>query len=189
MNSYPLAKRRSHPITNPPVRCIFVQSLPGNPQKGRIFAGNLRFACALGKAGTTRKKREGDGATPLGSFRLRRLWYRRDQCSRPRSGLLIRSITPKDGWCDAPSHVRYNRPVHLPFPASHEAMWRPDPLYDYVIEIGWNDRPAIPGKGSAIFFHLARAGYLPTQGCVAVSKGDMRKLLPWLGKQTRIMIR
>jgi L,D-peptidoglycan transpeptidase YkuD (ErfK/YbiS/YcfS/YnhG family) len=94
-----------------------------------------------------------------------------------------------DGWCDALKHRRYNRPVPLPFSDSHERMWRDDHLYDRVVEIGWNDRPVIRGRGSAIFLHLARPGYTPTEGCVAVSRADMMKLLPLIGPQTRIDIR
>ncbi len=164
-------------------------SLPGNPRQGRLTAGNLRLRCALGKGGVSTRKREGDGATPVGSFALRRLWYRGDKGPRANSGLPQRSIRPADGWCDAPGHPRYNRPVRLPFLASHERLWRDDHVYDVVIEIGWNDRPAIPGRGSAIFLHLARGGYSPTEGCVAISARDMRKLLPLIGPRTRITIR
>jgi L,D-peptidoglycan transpeptidase YkuD (ErfK/YbiS/YcfS/YnhG family) len=175
-------------ITKTLISCVLVQSLPGNRQKGRISAGPLRFPCALGKGGVSHKKREGDGATPLGSHPLRRLWYRADRQTRPRSGLLIRRIRPCNGWCDAPEHRRYNKPVPLPCPVSHETLWRRDPLYDLVIEIGWNDQPVIKNRGSAIFFHLARAGYTPTEGCVAIAGQHMRRLLPLLGPRTRIVI-
>jgi L,D-peptidoglycan transpeptidase YkuD (ErfK/YbiS/YcfS/YnhG family) len=94
-----------------------------------------------------------------------------------------------DGWCDAPGHRSYNRPVPLPFAVGHERLWRDDALYDVVIEIGWNDNPAIRGRGSAIFMHLARPGHTPTEGCVALANNDMRKLLPLLARRTRIEIR
>jgi L,D-peptidoglycan transpeptidase YkuD (ErfK/YbiS/YcfS/YnhG family) len=181
-------KNTSHLITNAPFKTIYVHSIKGNAQKGRVFAGNFNFSCALGKGGTTRKKREGDGATPLGSFHLRRLWYRTDQINRPQTRLMIRTIKPSDGWCDASKHPRYNKPVRLPFSSSHERMWRDDALYDCVIEIGWNDQPAIPGQGSAIFMHIARPGYKPTEGCVALSKKDLMKLIPRIGPKTRIII-
>jgi L,D-peptidoglycan transpeptidase YkuD (ErfK/YbiS/YcfS/YnhG family) len=181
-------KNISRPITNAPFKTIFVRSIKGNAQRGRVFAGNFSFSCALGKGGTTRKKREGDGATPLGSFLLRRLWYRADQINRPQAGLMIRIIKPSDGWCDTGKHPRYNKPVQLPFPESHERMWRDDPLYDCVVEIGWNDQPAVPGRGSAIFMHIARQGYKPTEGCVALSKKDLMKLIARIGPKTRIII-
>ncbi len=180
---------RSHAITNTTIRYISVMSLPGNPRQGRLLAGNLRVPCALGKGGVSSRKREGDGATPVGHFMLRKLWYRSDKGLRPNSGLPQRSIRPTDGWCDAPGHSRYNRPVRVPFAASHERLWRDDHVYDVVIEIGWNDFPAVAGRGSAIFLHLARGGYPPTEGCVAISARDMRKLLPLISPRTRITIR
>ncbi len=106
----------------------------------------------------------------------------------PPVGAAARLTRPDDGWCDDSRHRRYNRPVPLPFAASHERMWRDDSLYDAVIEIGWNDRPAIRGRGSAIFFHLARPGFTPTEGCVAVDRAAMRRLLPLIGPRTRIWI-
>ncbi len=180
---------RSHPITNATIRYISVMSLPGNPRQGRLIGGNLRLRCALGKGGVTTRKREGDGATPIGTFALRRLWFRSVAGRRPVCGLPMRVTRRSDGWCDAAGHRRYNQPVTLPFTPSHERLWRDDHVYDVVIEIGWNDRPAVPGRGSAIFLHLARPGYTPTEGCVAISACDMRKLMPRIGLGTRISIR
>jgi L,D-peptidoglycan transpeptidase YkuD (ErfK/YbiS/YcfS/YnhG family) len=167
---------------------IRVAQRPGTRSLGRLTAGALTLTCALGKGGLTSFKREGDGCTPCGLFALRRIWYRADHGRRPPSRLPLRITRPDDGWCDAAAHPRYNRPVPLPFHASHERMWRDDHLYDIVIEIGWNDAPAIAGRGSAIFMHLARPGYTPTEGCVALSPGDMRRLLPLLRRETRIRI-
>jgi L,D-peptidoglycan transpeptidase YkuD (ErfK/YbiS/YcfS/YnhG family) len=175
-------------ITKTTASLIRVQSLPGNPLRGRIVFGSLRMPCTLGKGGVTHKKREGDGATPIGCFALRQLWHRADRSNRPQTRLPVRITHMHDGWCDAATHPRYNRAIKLPFSASHEQMWRDDHVYDYVIEIGWNDQPAIKGRGSAIFFHLARPGYTPTEGCIAVSKPDMLKLLRGINQRTRIMI-
>jgi L,D-peptidoglycan transpeptidase YkuD (ErfK/YbiS/YcfS/YnhG family) len=159
----------------------------GDRRRGRIEAGALRLPCALGRGGVTHAKREGDGATPAGRFLLRRVWLRPGFPLR-RAGIPLRFVRPDDGWCDDPAHPRYNRPVRLPFRASHERMWRDDRLYDAVVEIGWNDRPAVRGRGSAIFLHIARPGYRPTEGCVAVSRRDMMRLLPLIGPRTRIVI-
>ncbi len=171
------------------VSCIRVIARPLNRRQGLLRAGGLTFRCALGRGGVSHAKREGDGATPAGRFRLRRLWLRPDSKLPRLSALPLRLTRPDDGWCDDSGHHRYNRPVPLPFPASHERMWRDDSLYDAVIEIGWNDRPAIRGRGSAIFFHLARPGFTPTEGCVAVDRKAMRRLLPLIGPRTRIVIR
>jgi L,D-peptidoglycan transpeptidase YkuD (ErfK/YbiS/YcfS/YnhG family) len=179
---------QSRLITKTTARLIRVQSLPGNRRRGRIVVGALQMPCALGKGGVTHSKRESDGATPIGRFALRQLWHRADRSKRPKTSLPLRITRLNDGWCDAATHPRYNRAVLLPFHASHERMWRDDHVYDYVIEIGWNDHPVIKGRGSAIFFHLARPGFTPTEGCVAVNKCDMLKLLRLIGPRTMIDI-
>lgn len=138
---------------------------------------NGRARCALGKGGVRADKREGDGATPIGTFPLRRLWFREDRLTAPKTELMLRNIAAADGWCDDPSHADYNRPVTLPFPASHEKMAREDGLYDLVVELGYNDDPPIAGRGSAIFLHIARDAYLPTEGCIALAKEDLLRLL------------
>jgi L,D-peptidoglycan transpeptidase YkuD (ErfK/YbiS/YcfS/YnhG family) len=165
-----------------------VKSRPGDRRLGWLTAGALRFPCALGRSGVTHAKREGDGATPAGRFALRRLWLRPGAGFGRPSHLPQRLTRPHDGWCDDARHPRYNRPVRLPFAAGHERMWREDALYDAVIEIGWNDQPAVRGRGSAIFLHLARPGYKPTEGCVAVARPHLARLLPLIGPRTRIDI-
>ncbi|MFC3692445.1 L,D-transpeptidase [Chenggangzhangella methanolivorans] len=142
----------------------------------------MAFPCALGPAGTVTTKREGDGGTPRGRLALRRLFRRADRGPRPPSGLDTRTIRTTDGWCDAPGHRRYNRLITLPFSASHETLWRDDGLYDLVVELGWNDRPATPGRGSAIFLHAARPGFSPTAGCVAVEPRFLRRLVARLAR-------
>jgi L,D-peptidoglycan transpeptidase YkuD (ErfK/YbiS/YcfS/YnhG family) len=115
-------------------------------------------------------------------------FYRPDRGPRPRSLLPLKPIRPRDGWCDAPGDRRYNRPVPLPYPASHEEMWRPDHLYDVVLDLAWNRGPIVAGRGSAIFLHLAKAGFEPTAGCVAVPEARMRRLLGVIGPRTRVVI-
>jgi len=167
---------------------IRVYRNPLDHRKGRLVAGHLALPCALGRSGTTRAKREGDGASPVGRFALLQAFYRADRIPRPRTGLRLRPIRPTDGWCDDPGERRYNRPVPLPCRASHEAMWRDDPLYDLVVDIAWNRGPIVRGRGSAIFLHLARPGFEPTAGCVAVDRTQARRLLGRIGPRTRIEI-
>lgn len=155
---------------------------------GRLSWPGGEAKCALGKGGVAADKREGDGTTPLGTFPLRRLWFREDRLAEPQTGLMLRSINAADGWCDDPSHPDYNRPVTLPFAKSHEKMAREDGLYDLVVELGYNDDPPIPGKGSAIFLHIAREAYLPTEGCVAVAKADLLRLLEDCGPASTLTI-
>ncbi|SCA56373.1 conserved hypothetical protein [Candidatus Terasakiella magnetica] len=135
------------------------------------------YKCALGKSGMTQDKCEGDGATPLGTYALRRVLYRADRLEKPETILKTHAIKSYDGWCDAPNHPLYNRPVCLPFSASHEKLSREDHIYDIIVVLGHNDDPPIPGKGSAIFFHLARENYEGTEGCVAIKRADMLDIL------------
>lgn len=140
-------------------------------------AGTVR--AALGRSGVTKAsdKREGDGATPLGRYPLRRVLYRADRVAAPKTALPVRPLRPDDGWCDAPDDAAYNRPVRRPYPASHEALWREDGLYDIILVLGHNDDPPIRGAGSAIFLHCKRGDYEPTEGCVALDPVHVRALL------------
>lgn len=135
--------------------------------------------CALGWGGLklAADKREGDGATPVGSWPLRRVFYRPDRGAAPETGLPVAAIAPDDGWCDAADDPAYNQPVRLPYPASAERMWRDDGLYDIVVVLGHNDDPVVPGAGSAIFLHLAKPDFSTTEGCVAITRADMEALL------------
>lgn len=140
------------------------------------WAGGNVF-CALGRSGIVSDKREGDGGTPVGCFPLRQVLFRPDRISPPLGGLPVRPIEPTDGWCDDPADTAYNRPVRLPYAASHERMWRDDGLYDLVVVVGHNDAPVVPGLGSAIFVHVAEADYSPTAGCVALALPDLQALV------------
>lgn len=157
---------------------------PRGAAVGRLLRGpDARpFPCALGRAGIVpaAQKREGDGGTPDGRLKLRRLLWRADRLPRPTAAVPAEPIGPDDGWCDAPDDAAYNRPVRLPYAASHERLWREDALYDIVGVLGWNDDPPVPGRGSAIFLHLARPDLGPTEGCIALSLPDLRLVLPGL---------
>ncbi|MCO5064390.1 MAG: L,D-transpeptidase family protein [Rhizobiaceae bacterium] len=169
------------------MRRIIVRARPGAPSQGILNVGGTAFPCALGRGGIRSLKREGDGATPLADMRLLR-GYVRDGRFQYRSMLPLERISPTLGWCEVPGDRNYNRPVKMPYAASHERMMRDDHLYDACIVLDWNVRPRVRGRGSAIFFHLARPGFSPTEGCVAVSKQVMRRLLPLLGRQTILSV-
>jgi len=145
---------------------------------GRFLINGAEVRCALGKGGVTPAdaKREGDGMSPLGVWPIRRLLYRPDRGAPP-TALPLAPIGSDDGWCDDPADPAYNRPVTLPYPASAERMWRDDGVYDLVVVLGHNDEPPVAGLGSAIFLHLARDGYAPTEGCVALARPDLEALL------------
>lgn len=154
-----------------------------------LRAGPLSMACRIGRAGATRRKREGDGKSPLGALRIRRGWWRADRRFPPRTGVAMTPVRRDEGWCDAPGHGRYNRLVRLPFRPSHEEMWRADRQYDVVLELSWNVRPRIQGLGSAIFLHIAPDRLAGTAGCVAVSPDRIDRLMARIGPRTRLVIR
>ncbi len=170
------------------LKLIDVRSRPGNQSQGQLIAGNIVLRCALGKGGITALKREGDGATPLARMRLLYGFKRPDKNVASPSALRLRPLRSNDGWCEVSSDRNYNRKVRIPYGASHETMWRKDNLYDVCIVMDWNIRPRRRAKGSAIFFHLARPGYTPTEGCIALSRADMDRLLPLLSGRTVIRV-
>lgn len=144
---------------------------------GRLVFQDKVYQCAIGKNAIRCDKREGDNATPVGRFPLRRVLYRADRIFAPETKLDIKQIWTDDGWCDDPDHLCYNQPVKLPFDGSCEQLCREDNIYDIIVVLGHNDDPPVPGLGSAIFFHLARDNYEGTEGCVAVKLDDMLEIL------------
>jgi len=135
------------------------------------------YACAVGRGGIVADKCEGDGATPIGLWPLRRVLYRADRLSEPVCYLERQKLMPEDGWCDDPGHTDYNRQVVLPHAASCENLWRDDAVYDIIVVLGHNDDPVVAGLGSAIFLHIARNDYAPTEGCVALARDDLISVL------------
>ncbi len=138
-----------------------------------------KVRCALGRTGVTpaESKREGDGASPIGVWPIRGVFRRSDRLSQPETSLPATALIPEAGWCDDPADPFYNRLVILPYAASHEELWREDGLYDLIVELGYNDDPVVKGKGSAIFLHLAREDYFPTEGCIACALPDLLAML------------
>ncbi|HET9715871.1 MAG TPA: L,D-transpeptidase family protein [Pseudolabrys sp.] len=165
-----------------------VRRKAGDSRRGWLIVGGAAIPVALGRGGIKANKREGDGGTPRGVFRLRRLWWRGDRHPRPPTSLPARRIGPGDGWCEDPGDRRYNRWIKLPPHAEGDRLARPDNLYDFIIEIDHNTRPRIAGRGSAVFIHAAREGFAPTAGCVALEMKTLRRLLARLGPGTRIIV-
>jgi L,D-peptidoglycan transpeptidase YkuD (ErfK/YbiS/YcfS/YnhG family) len=167
---------------------LTVRARPGNRSQGFLVAGKAVFPCALGSGGISSNKREGDGATPLASMRILCGYFRGDHVAGKRTRLAMTPIDAALGWCEVPADRNYNRPVKIPYGASHETMRRADNLYDYCLVLDWNISPRRRGRGSAIFFHLARSGFTPTQGCVAVTEKVMKRLLPLLSHRTVLRV-
>jgi len=170
------------------LQLISVRRLGGNNAKAILKAANLTFQCAIGASGTSALKREGDQATPIATMRIVSGLYK-PEARRPLGRMVsFKPIKINDGWCDSPGDPNYNRPVKLPYRNSTEALLRTDHLYDRVIILDWNMRPRKRNCGSAIFLHVARSNNQPTQGCIALVKKDLERLIPYLSIKTRIIV-
>ena len=171
-----------------PLAVIRVRAAAGDPRRGWLTAGPQTIPVALGRGGIIANKREGDGGTPKGIFRPRRLWWRADRHPRPKTGLPTRAIRPEDAWCEDPASRHYNRPVRLNHGDGGDRLRRDDHLYDFIIEIDHNTSPRMAGRGSAVFLHLARTDFSPTAGCVSMTRSAMLRLLRQMGPDTKIIV-
>jgi L,D-peptidoglycan transpeptidase YkuD (ErfK/YbiS/YcfS/YnhG family) len=171
-----------------PSRPVVIRRAPGNGSQARIVLPHGVRRAALGRGGIRALKREGDGGTPLGRFPVRQVLYRTDRMQRPRSLLPLRAITAHDGWCEDPDDRNYNRLVKLSSHSNADHLKRDDHLYDLVLVLGYNDRPRMKGRGSAIFMHLARPGFAPTAGCIAIERRDLLMLLAGLRRGAWIVV-
>jgi L,D-peptidoglycan transpeptidase YkuD (ErfK/YbiS/YcfS/YnhG family) len=161
-----------------------------------VHFGDQSYPAVVGKNGVTENKREGDWATPVGSFKVREVLYRPDQLDTPETEHATKAIERDDVWVDNPDHPKYNQPAkmnELESVTSHEKLWRDDHLYNVVVDLDYNRENPEPGKGSAIFMHVARnqenPAESPTDGCIAMRQEDLLELLKSLPKDAVIEIR
>lgn len=167
---------------------IHVGARPGRRSRGLLRIGPLLMPVALGRSGIRADKREGDGGTPRGRFHPVRLWWRADRLARPQTLLPVRRISRNQAWCEDASDRRYNRPFARSASEPGDRLWRDDGLYDLVVEIDHNVRPRVAGRGSAVFVHVARPGFTPTAGCIALRWRDLKLLLSRISAKTRLII-
>ncbi|MFB2551437.1 L,D-transpeptidase family protein [Ensifer soli] len=171
-----------------PRRTLLVRAKPGSRTEALVILNGRVERAAIGRSGIGATKREGDGATPLAAMRLLCGYYRGDRTPRPQTALPMRPIRAGMLWCDAPRHGAYNRPVTAPFAPSHERLMRDDALYDICLVMDWNITSRKRDGGSAIFFHIARDGYRPTEGCIAVSLPAMKRLIRAMARGTLVRV-
>ena len=155
---------------------------------GTLKASGITYRCALGASGVTASKREGDTSTPMGCFAIREVLYRPDREEAPDTTMPVAPLGPSSAWCIDPTDEEYNQPVSLPYDGASESLWREDGIYDIVVVLGYNDRPIIPGCGSAIFLHVADDDYGATKGGISQSREDLLRLLKSCKADTRICI-
>ncbi len=153
-----------------------------------VTLNNRTYRCAIGENGVTREKMEGDNKTPIGCFPIREILYRADKIEKPKTTLPLFSIKENDGWCDDTEDPHYNQKITLPYHSHHERLWRDDDIYDIVFVLGYNDDPIIKNRGSAIFMHVARENYTPTEGCIALSLADCIQILEHIDINTKFCI-
>jgi L,D-peptidoglycan transpeptidase YkuD (ErfK/YbiS/YcfS/YnhG family) len=188
MNRVATVKGTHKPMRRRCFSLLRVRPAPASAHGGLLLAGRQMIPVVLGRTGVAANKREGDGATPRGRFRLLRLWWRADRSPRPATLLPARRIDPALAWCEDPADRRYNRAFRRSANEPGDRLWRGDRLYDLVIEISHNTRPRIARRGSAVFVHVARPDRSGTAGCVALGMNDLRRLLARIGPRTRLEI-
>ena len=157
-------------------------------KSGYLKYKNLKFRCALGKAGVKKKRIEGDNITPRGIFKIIKIYYRPDKIKKIKTSIKKIKIKKNMGWCDDPKSSFYNRQIKLPTKYGHEKLYRNDNLYDLIVVLNYNMKPIIKNKGSAIFLHVAKNSYQETKGCIALKKEHLIKVISKIKKNTRIKI-
>jgi L,D-peptidoglycan transpeptidase YkuD (ErfK/YbiS/YcfS/YnhG family) len=155
---------------------------------GYLYWRGGRTRAAIGAASVSSAKHEGDKATPAGTFPLPFGMYRQDRIKLPNTGLPVTPMQEGHAWVDDPNDPKYNQLVELPYPAHVEEMWRADGIYDLLVVVGYNMNPTRPGAGSAIFLHIARPNFAPTEGCIAIERGALLNLIPLLGPASTLTI-
>ena len=157
-------------------------------KSGYLKYKNHKFKCALGKAGIGNKKIEGDNITPKGTFKIVKIYYRKDRIKKINSKFNLIKIIKKMGWCDDPNNKNYNQLIKIPSKYSYERLFRKENIYDLIIVLNYNMNPVIKNKGSAIFIHIAKKRFQPTEGCIAISKKNLLYLIRNISKNTKIKI-
>jgi L,D-peptidoglycan transpeptidase YkuD (ErfK/YbiS/YcfS/YnhG family) len=157
-------------------------------KSGYLHYKNLKFRCALGKAGIKKKEKEGDNVTPKGIFKIISMYYRPDKIKNIITAVKKIKIKKNIGWCDDPNSHFYNQQISLPNKFGHEKLYRNDSLYDLILVLNYNVNPIIKNKGSAIFIHVAKKNYKKTKGCIALKKKHLIELISKIKKNTKIKI-
>ena len=157
-------------------------------KKKYLIFGNYKVKCAIGKRGIGIKRKEGDLITPKGSYKIKQILYRSDRVKNLRSKLTKRVINKRMGWCDDSKSNKYNKLIMLPSKYGYEKLYRSENIYDIILVLDFNMNPVKKNKGSAIFIHIAKRKYPPTEGCIAVKKDNLKKIIEKINKNTKVKI-
>tara|TARA_B100000963_G_scaffold360312_1_gene390712 strand:- start:2201 stop:2701 length:501 start_codon:yes stop_codon:yes gene_type:complete len=156
--------------------------------KNFLTYNKYKAKCAIGKRGIGNKKKEGDKITPQGLFKIKFVLYRKDRVKNLRTKLKKKNITKNMCWCDDPNSKKYNQLIYLPSKFTHEKLFKKEKIYDIILVINYNMNPVKKNKGSAIFIHIASQNFKKTEGCVAISKFSLIKILRNIKKNTKVRI-
>ena len=156
--------------------------------KNNLSYNNYKAKCAIGKRGIRNKKKEGDLITPKGKFKIEYILYRKDRIKNIQTQIKKKVIKKNMGWCDDPKSKEYNKLIRLPSKYSYEKLYRKENIYDIVLVLNYNTNPIVKNKGSAIFIHVTKQNYKKTEGCVALKKRHLLKIIKDLNKKTIIKI-
>ena len=156
--------------------------------KKYLIYNQYKVKCAVGKRGIGLKKKEGDLITPIGLYKIKYILYRKDRIKKIQSKLKKVVIKKNMGWCDDPKSKKYNKLINFPYDYSFEQLFKKENIYDIILVLNYNMRPVKKNKGSAIFIHVAKKNYRRTQGCVAVKKSNLLKILKEIKKNTKVKI-
>ena len=156
--------------------------------KKYLIYNQYKVKCAVGKRGIGLKKKEGDLITPIGLYKIKYILYRKDRIKKIQSKLKKVVIKKNMGWCDDPKSKKYNKLINFPYDYSFEQLFKKENIYDIILVLNYNMRPVKKNKGSAIFIHVAKKNYRRTQGCVAVKKSDLLKILKIIKISTKVKI-
>jgi hypothetical protein len=157
-------------------------------KSGYLKYKHIKFKCALGKSGIGKKKIEGDNITPKGTFKIIKIYYRKDKITKINSAFKLIEIKKNMGWCDDPKSKKYNQLIKLPSKYRHEKLFRNDRIYDLILVLDYNTNPVIKNKGSAIFIHIAKNNYCKTKGCIALKREDLIEIVSKIKRDTKIII-
>ena len=153
-----------------------------------ISYNNYKAKCAVGKRGISIKKKEGDFITPKGTFKIREIFYRKDRVHNLITRIKKTVIRKNMGWCDDPKSKKYNKLIYFPFKHSAEKLYRRENIYDIILVLNFNMNPVKKNKGSAIFIHVAKKNFQPTQGCIALDKSELIKMVKSIKINTIVKI-
>ena len=156
--------------------------------KKNLIYNDYKAKCSIGKRGIGRKRKEGDLITPIGKYKIEYILYRKDRIKKIKTRIKKTIIKKNMGWCNDPDSNNYNKLIKLPSVYSFEKLYKKENIYDVILVLNYNMNPVIKNKGSAIFIHVAKKNYKKTEGCVALKKNHLIKVLKNLKNNTTVKI-